>query len=95
MDDMAYETSNNTETICNCLGPRNGDPFCPCLMNKMAAHKWPEQRGGFEDIPQVERCNSPEHNPPSHICIPYGKQYRHICPDCKKEQVVKSLEVYC
>ncbi|MFA5234766.1 MAG: hypothetical protein WC390_10235 [Sulfurimonas sp.] len=47
-----------------------------------------KNRGGFEDIPKVERCTHPQHNPPNMLWIPPGKQYRHICPGCGKETVL-------
>lgn len=40
-------------------------------------------------------CIHPEHNPPMHLCIPYGKQYRHVCPACGKETVMKSQQITC
>lgn len=53
------------------------------------------KRGGFEPIPEHARpCLSPGHNPPTHLCIPYGMQYRHICPACGNETVMQSSEVY-
>lgn len=48
------------------------------------------KKGGFEDIPIQERCLNPQHNPPSHLCIPAGKQYRHVCPGCDVEVVMRS-----
>lgn len=51
--------------------------------------------GGLEPIPDHERpCVSPQHLPPMHIHIPYGMQYRHICPSCGNEIVLRSSEVY-
>lgn len=46
------------------------------------------KQGGFFDLPKLNICNNPEHNPPTHIHIPQGKGYRHICPGCGKEQVI-------
>lgn len=37
---------------------------------------------GFFDLPQNRVCSHPSHNPPSHIVIPQGKGYRHVCPAC-------------
>ena len=42
---------------------------------------------GFEDIDDIdwnryENCNHPSHNPPTHLYIPFGKRYRHVCPAC-------------
>jgi len=41
MNKFNYATNTETNppvTMCNCLGPQNGDPFCPCGMNKMRSH---------------------------------------------------------
>lgn len=49
----------------------------------------PEKKGGFFDLPKGEKkCNHPGHQPPSHICIPQGKGYRHVCPACGVETVL-------
>ena len=41
------------------------------------------QMSGFKPIPKLERpCSNPSHNPPSHLCIPQGQQYEHVCPSC-------------
>jgi hypothetical protein len=47
-----------------------------------------EKKSGFFDLPQQDICRDKEHNPPSHICIPQGKGYRHVCPSCGKETVI-------
>lgn len=40
---------------------------------------------GFFDLENTTHvCNHPSHNPPSHIVIPTGKCYRHVCPCCNK-----------
>ena len=42
-----------------------------------------KNKGGFFDLPkQSKRCSDPSHNPPTHIHIPQGKGYRHVCPTC-------------
>jgi hypothetical protein len=48
-----------------------------------------KKRGGFEDIPLPERCRHPQHEPPMHMVIPPGKQYRHICPGCGREVLLR------
>lgn len=48
----------------------------------------PEKKGGFFDLPKSDVCKDPEHEPPSHICIPQGKGYRHVCPSCGKVAVL-------
>ena len=44
----------------------------------------PEKQGGFFDLPQDTRCKDKSHDPPTHIHIPQGKGYRHVCPSCGK-----------
>ena len=46
------------------------------------------KESGFFDLPQEQRCTHINHNPPSHIAIPMGKGYRHICPSCKTEFII-------
>lgn len=60
--------------------------FCP---NKMYDQK--PEHGRFEDIKDWTKvvCRDPNHQPPSHICVPPGKQYRHICPTCSTETLVQ------
>ena len=43
-----------------------------------------KKESGFFDLPvkSISLCNHQEHNPPSHLYIPPGKGYRHICPAC-------------
>lgn len=41
-----------------------------------------DSKGGFFDLPKEKSCKHREHNPPTHICIPRGKGYRHVCPGC-------------
>lgn len=42
-------------------------------------------KSGFFDIPKNETCKDREHNPPSHIVIPHGQGYNHVCPSCGLE----------
>lgn len=39
-------------------------------------------KGGFFPLPKDKTCRNPEHQPPSHIHIPQGEGYRHVCPGC-------------
>ena len=49
---------------------------------------------GLEPIPKEDKvCTDPAHNPPMHICIPYGMRYRHQCPRCGNEQIVMPTQV--
>ena len=43
---------------------------------------------GFFELPIDATCRDLNHNPPTHLYIPPGKGYRHICPKCKKEIVI-------
>lgn len=45
-------------------------------------------KGGFFDLVNEKKCNNPSHNPPTHLHIPQGKGYRHICPSCGKETIL-------
>lgn len=40
------------------------------------------EKSGFVDIEQKENCLDSEHSPPTHLYIPYGKKYIHVCPKC-------------
>jgi len=52
-------------------------------------------KSGFEMLKDEAFCLDINHSPPTHLWIPQGKQYRHICPTCGKEQVLKSVTVTC
>lgn len=39
-------------------------------------------KSGFFDLPKDETCKDREHNPPSHMVIPHGQGYNHVCPSC-------------
>ena len=41
-----------------------------------------EIKSGFFDLPTFKKCEHPEHNTPTHIYIPQGKGYKHVCPNC-------------
>lgn len=47
-----------------------------------------QNKSGFFNLPEDKSCKDKQHNPPSHICIPKGKGYRHVCPSCGKETVI-------
>jgi hypothetical protein len=52
-------------------------------------------RSGFEDDPEPQPCAHQEHNPPSHMVVPVGKRYRHVCPGCGSQAFLKPPAVYC
>jgi predicted RNA-binding Zn-ribbon protein involved in translation (DUF1610 family) len=62
------------------------------IMNDLFKHLGeivkPQKQGGFFDLPKVQTCKSNEHNPPTHIHIPQGKGFKHICPACGKETII-------
>lgn len=41
-----------------------------------------KDQSGFEDAPCEHICGHPSHNPPTHLVIPQGKIYNHVCPGC-------------
>ena len=47
---------------------------------------------GFFELEPI--CNHPEHDFPTHLYIPPGKGYRHVCPNCGKETIAKNNITY-
>jgi len=67
---------------------------CECSRTRIAQNPYVNIRrkqSGFEDLPPELRCTHLEHNPPTGLYIPQGKQYRHVCPACGKEVVLRSI----
>lgn len=52
-----------------------------------------EDKFGFFDLPFNSKCMDLQHEPPSHLHIPQGKGYRHICPSCGKVTTLISLQI--
>jgi hypothetical protein len=54
-----------------------------------------DKKGGFEPLEKSEwePCISPGHNPPTHLYIPPGQQYRHVCPCCGAETVMRPTQI--
>lgn len=81
---------------CYCIGPQNGDKMCPCMMQQNGLRMNPkfqmptvqDNKSGFFPLPSYQICNDPEHNVPSHLYVPAGQGYRHICPKCGYQQTV-------
>ncbi len=75
-------------------GFQSDDEFWGKELN-VYAHK---KQSGFEPIGNPLNfpapCRDMGHNPPSHIVIPHGMQYRHVCPGCGQEAVIQSHAVY-
>lgn len=55
----------------NVGGEKYYEPIDPIDPNKYTDKKHP--------------CLNPEHNPPTHLYIPPGQTYEHICPGCGKK----------
>lgn len=53
-------------------------------LNRLFEMEDENKESGFYDLPQVKNCKNPSHQPPTHIHIPQGKGYRHVCPSCGK-----------
>lgn len=52
------------------------------------------ESGGFFPLPEDDPpCKHPSHNPPSHIHVPEGKGYRHVCPHCGEVQILMPSRV--
>lgn len=57
-------------------------------------HHNDDNKGGFFDLDKEERCMDLSHNPPTHLCIPAGKGYKHVCPSCGYTITLKSGAAY-
>lgn len=55
-------------------------------------HQSQDIKGGFFNLPKRYACRDPEHHAPTHIHIPAGKGYRHVCPTCGAVQTIVSLK---
>ena len=51
------------------------------------------EKSGFVDIEQNDNCFNSEHSPPTHLYIPYGKKYIHVCPICGNRIELHSSQV--
>lgn len=58
-------------------------------IEKEGLFKLPEQSGMFR-LDKREICLDPGHHFPTHMHIPYGHGYRHVCPRCGNVIVVKN-----
>lgn len=52
-------------------------------------------KSGFEPIQDdwFTGCKHPEHNPPMLLYVPPGQQFRHVCPGCGWEYVIRSPRI--
>lgn len=64
------------------------------MMNKTPKHTSdfaPKSPSGFEPLDtDLIPCLDPSHPPPTHLYIPPGQQYRHVCPRCGCETILRS-----
>lgn len=55
-----------------------------------------KKQSGLEPDPQYkEPCFHIGHRPPTGMVIPVGMRYRHVCPGCGNETVIRSHNVTC
>lgn len=55
-----------------------------------------QKKSGFEVDPDIPKpCFHQEHRPPTGMVIPPGLRYRHVCPGCGTEVVIRSVRVTC
>lgn len=99
--------AQNGEPFCPCamrtrgIFERDGKWIEPAAKEKILGSVIPSMddllegfgKGGFEPMDVKQTCNDPSHSPPGLLHIPYGQQYRHICPACGAEKVIKSSAV--
>lgn len=43
---------------------------------------------GFFQLPVYKTCRNPNHDVPSHLYVPAGQGYRHVCPACGHTSVI-------
>jgi hypothetical protein len=48
-----------------------------------------QQQSGFEDDPHWKFCTDPAHEPPTALYVPPGKLYRHVCPGCGAQALLR------
>lgn len=51
-----------------------------------------KDESGFFDLPG-NKCTHPGHEPPTHLHIPQGKGYKHVCPGCGNTKVLVAPQV--
>lgn len=42
-------------------------------------------KSGFFPLEEQKICRDLQHNPPSHMVIPPGQGYLHVCPSCQRQ----------
>lgn len=89
-----------SDPVCPCrmremgLSPTNqwNQQNIKSLHDKLRLYQ-PESKPGFFPLPIDSYCSHPEHNVPSHLYVPAGQGYRHICPQCGYQQTVVNTPV--
>lgn len=66
------------------MNTENNNDKKPSSMEEFLRIANEEERSHFEDLETAPKCNHPEHEPPTHLYIPRGKKYIHICPGCRR-----------
>jgi len=66
------------------MNTENNNDKKPSSMEEFLRIANEEERSHFEDLETTPKCNHPEHEPPTHLHIPLGKKYIHICPGCRR-----------
>lgn len=56
---------------------------------------WVKSRSGFIQRVEPDFCPSASHAPPTHMLIPYGYDYRHVCPHCGHVTMVYGNSISC
>lgn len=60
---------------------------------KQIINEFEGQSGFFDLTDNQSDCNSSDHNPPTHLFIPEGKGYKHVCPTCGKTTIIKPQQI--
>lgn len=93
------------------MGPQNGEPFCPCMMNRLGIFKrgdqWIEPEKVVGDVidktkPQMpfsqkwdSPCTDYRHNPPMGLYVPPGETYVHVCAGCGATRSITGMNITC
>ena len=62
-------------------------------MNLISSLLGNPKESGFFPLDKKKVCNSREHNPPSHLHIPQGQGYQHVCPQCGKVTIIYPQQI--
>lgn len=52
-----------------------------------------DKESGFFPFPKDTQCMDLEHTPPTHIFIPPGQGYGHVCPTCGKATLIIPTQI--